>query len=489
MCSTTCSTVTLSKNENFKTMRHLIISGLLLFFFCAANGQENKNTQENPVNYFNSFQSYLNINLNVDSAFYFVKKLASSAKYATLLQLLIHDSFAQEFIEKEAIDSSKIDSINQRIFFCNSILMAMVTDSTKLLSETARPLYLWAKIQDSKNDLQALTNLTNEFIKKELLSEDIYKNGLGRYALLIYQIISKHPKLNPLSEKLFAITYSNLKNNQVKTTDSSTTMDLRKRAWYRYLFAYTNYLKAKQTSDLNRKEIFLSLAFDYSPDLIDKNNYSAYFYDMIFLFNGEQKSTFKTDYLAFLTKNTTTNKKTILTSLLKVALIDPEYKNELQQFYKNNNTTGMSFEDYWMNAINSNAKTAPPISLSLSDKKLFSTKQLSGKWILVDFWGTWCAPCRVEHPAMQKFYDSVIVTNSKNISLLTIACSDTKEKVLAYMTEKHFTFPVAMSDNKIESIYSVQGYPTKVLITPEEKYVVVPFGIDWINFVKQYCDL
>lgn len=57
------------------------------------------------------------------------------------------------------------------------------------------------------------------------------------------------------------------------------------------------------------------------------------------------------------------------------------------------------------------------------------------------------------------------------------------------MTEKHFTFPVAMSDNKIENNYSVQGYPTIVLITPEEKYVIVPFGIDWINFVKQFCSL
>lgn len=77
------------------------------------------------------------------------------------------------------------------------------------------------------------------------------------------------------------------------------------------------------------------------------------------------------------------------------------------------NITEISFEDYWMNAINEKAKAAPPIALSLLDKNLFSTEQLSGKWILVDFWGTWCAPCRAEHPAMQKFMIRLFLKTQK----------------------------------------------------------------------------
>ena len=46
-----------------------------------------------------------------------------------------------------------------------------------------------------------------------------------------------------------------------------------------------------------------------------------------------------------------------------------------------------------------------------------------------------------------------------------------------------------MSDSKIENIYPVQGYPTKILITPKGRYIKVPFGTDWISFIKQYCDL
>jgi hypothetical protein len=34
-----------------------------------------------------------------------------------------------------------------------------------------------------------------------------------------------------------------------------------------------------------------------------------------------------------------------------------------------------------------------------------------------------------------------------------------------------------------------QGYPSKFLITPQGKYLIVPYGIDWVNFVKQYSNL
>ena len=90
---------------------------------------------------------------------------------------------------------------------------------------------------------------------------------------------------------------------------------------------------------------------------------------------------------------------------------------------------------------------------------------------------------------MQKFYDSTIKTNSSKIALLTVACRDTEDKVTSYMTEKKFSFPVAMSDNQIEKTYKVPGYPTKLLVTPEGKYILVPFGSDWISFVKHYADL
>ena len=441
--------------------------------------------QERPGDYFNKFQDFLYTTPDTDSAFFYVHKLASKQQFVPLLTELIHNSFAQSFMPKGAGDTN---ALNRRQF-SNALLMKMISDTTKLLQESIRPMYLWTKVQNNKDDVPALIELTNDFIEKELALEDIYKNRSARYGFLIYEIISTKAALKPMAKRLFDKLCSHLKDHQVTATDSSKRTELDKRAWYRYLYAYANYTEAKETTDINEKERCLETAFDYSPDLLDKNHSAAYFYDMILLFNAEEKPTFKIDYVEFLSSSPTRDKSKILKILRDVALIDPAYKNKLKAFYDSNKISTKQFDDYWNEAINSNAKIAPAILLGQLNNNLFSSKKLLGKWILVDFWGTWCGPCRAEHPDMQQFYDSTISQNRNKISMLTIACRDTKEKVTTYMNEKHFTFPVALSDAKIENTYAVQGYPTKILITPEGKYITVPYGIDWINFVKEYCNL
>lgn len=473
----------------------LIMKKLLLIGFCLlvrfnSYSQDKAVNNINPIDCFNSFQKYSEVTTtpNADSAFYFLKKLASNSNYIFLLRELIHHSFAQAFIQSNSIDTNEIANIVLRQQLSNEILTKAISDTSKLLQETIKPMYLWVMVQKNKENVTVLSNLTNEFIKTELALKDVYTNSTARYGLLIYQIISTHPELKHLAEELFAGIYADLKNNQVVVTDSSSRDDLDKRAYYRYLYAYTNYLKAIQTNEINKKEQYLKAAFDYSPDIIDKNHRSAYFYDACFLFNREEKETFKPDYLQLLV-NRYNDKSKILPLLLDVALTDPQYKPDLRELYNKTSTTKGSFNDYWQNAINYRAKPAPPIFLHLLDEKIFNTKDYLGKWVFIDFWGTWCAVCRAEHPEMQKFYDSVILKNSKKISFVAIACNDTKEKVLDYLNNNHFTFPVAMSDHKVENIYHVQGYPTKILITPKGKYLIVPFGIDWENLIKQYSDL
>jgi thiol-disulfide isomerase/thioredoxin len=469
-------------------MKRIFIIGLYSLLFFTAYSQDSGLTKENPFEYFNNFQKYRFETPNADSAFYFVKKLASNHKYIGFLRNLIHDSFAQEFLQRKGSDASEMETIKRQQLLSNQVLAKIIADTTISLRQTIRPMYLWKTIQDNKGNIATLSDLTTEFMNTEISSGDIYTNRTGRYALMICQIISPYPELKPLAERLFAQAYSNLEKNQLAAPDSSSKTDLNKRAWYRYLYAYSNYVKSTQTDKLDQKELFLKKAFDYSPDSIDRNHYSAYFYDMEFLFDFEEKPTFKLDYISLLT-STGTDTSSVLAFLLKTALIEPEYKSKLKEFYNKNHSSPQDFESYWRDAVNAHAQVAPPIYLPLLDEKSFSSKNNLGKWTLVDFWGTWCAPCRAEHPEMQKFYDSVVLKNSPNICLLTIACRDTKEKVLAYLKEKQFTFPVAMSDSKIENIYPVQGYPAKFLITPEGKYLTVPYGIDWISFVKQYCSL
>ena len=462
---------------------------LVVIFFLSltnANSQTLNIQEESPDVYFNNFQKFIGEKPDVDSAFFCIQKIASSNKYVLLLRMLLHDIFAQEFgyNSQSNLDTLKINTTNK---FSAKLLFRIMLDTTKLLLETAKPIYLLSRIQDAKNNETELTALTEEFIEHELLPKFMYDNKTLRYGLMIYQVISKNPALEPLSQKLFTIIFTHLKNNQIVATDSSKRIQLDKRSWYRYLYAYVNYIEANKSDDRFKKGVFFKKAFNFSPDIIDKNHAAAYFYDMLLLF-GEEKQSFKEDYIKFLSSSSN-NKELILSTLLQMALVEPEYKNQLKDYYQTGKKRAINFNDYWIKAINSTAKISPAILLGQLNKKLFSSKKLLGKWIIIDFWGTWCGPCREEHPDMQQFYDSTVLVNDTKITLLTIACKDTEKKVLSYMKENNFSFPVAMSDSKIENTFSVQGYPTKILITPKGKYISIPFGIDWRNFIKQYCAL
>lgn len=90
---------------------------------------------------------------------------------------------------------------------------------------------------------------------------------------------------------------------------------------------------------------------------------------------------------------------------------------------------------------------------------------------------------------MQKFYKEIVSKDSNNFTMLTISCKDQQDKVNAYIKENKYSFPVAMANGTIEATYNVYSYPTKLLITPQGKYIIIPFGIDWVNFIKRYANL
>lgn len=460
------------------------------FSFVHPTGAESKSLhQETPqaaMKNFNDFQYFVYTKPDADSALSCVRQLASDYKYASSLRNLLDNSFAQQFIPSDLIATGATRQTNRRLL-SEEILSGMMSDTTELLLETARPIYLLSEIEDAENRPTKQKTLTEEFINTELSPSLFYTDKTGRFGLMIYRIISKQSALKPLAEKLFGLIYSTLRNNQISLTEPSSTSASNERAWYRYLYAYANYVKAEAADNVNVRENFLRIASDFSPDLIDRAHQIAYFYDMFFLL-GKNKGSFRDDYIKLL-MNSHTDAPQILSALSRAALADPAHKKELKTFYVSHGGSAKKFHNYWIDLVDSQAKIGRPIVLNELGGKRFSSKHLLGKWILVDFWGTWCEPCRKELPRLQRFYDSTVVRKSEYISLLTIACKCSYDDVSKFMKDKDYTFPVAMSDTAVEDVYSVQAYPTKILITPEGRYIEIPFGIDWIAFIKQYADL
>lgn len=463
---------------------------LITTHFLAPKAMSQSAPADTPSDYFNRFNTFTQKNLNEASALLNIRKLASNKKAIESVRFIIHNSYAQVVINRPfppGMDSTVIRERMRVRNFNKILLIKVMEDTSKVLTQTANTLFLYSKIEDAAGNSAQLDRLTEQFIQEELSDSDIYSNRAGRYGLMIYKKINSIPELKSLSQKLFHTVYNHLEKGQIPASETLDRFKSEERAWYRYLYAYANYLQSEKETDLAKKKDYLKKAFDYSPDLADVNRKTAYFYDMILILEKE-KDSFRDDYLTFLIDHAA-NQKDLLSVLLQITLQQPEYKEKLKAAYIKVKGNDANFGKYWIENVNQHAKAAHPISLSMLDKSTFSSKSGAGKWLLVDFWGTWCGPCRSEHPDMQKFYDSTLKNNADKITFLTIACHDTEDRVMNYMAEKKFSFPVAMSDNQIEKTYKVAGYPTKLLVTPEGKYLIVPFGADWVSFVKHYVDL
>jgi len=103
---------------------------------------------------------------------------------------------------------------------------------------------------------------------------------------------------------------------------------------------------------------------------------------------------------------------------------------------------------------------------------------LRGKVVLVNFWATWCSPCREELPSLQalqkKFAPNDFVT-------LALSVDDSWEPINTFMKQHQFTIPVyADFDKKISSRYGTFMYPETFLVDKQGKVAYKVVGaIDW----------
>jgi peroxiredoxin len=104
----------------------------------------------------------------------------------------------------------------------------------------------------------------------------------------------------------------------------------------------------------------------------------------------------------------------------------------------------------------------PEFSLSSPDGKKISLKDFRGKIVLLNFWASWCVPCREEMPAMEKLYQEY---KQKNFVILAIAVKDRKQDAIDFVKELKITYPVALDpDAKVGSEYGAWGLPVTYLI-------------------------
>ena len=123
------------------------------------------------------------------------------------------------------------------------------------------------------------------------------------------------------------------------------------------------------------------------------------------------------------------------------------------------------------------AKTAEAITIgkeatgfSLEDihGNLLTLSSLQGKYVMLDFWGSWCGACIKSFPHLKAFYEQ----HRDKLEVIGIACHDTKEKWNAAVKRHELPWLHVLNGegtNDVAALYGVQAYPTYVLIAPDGK--------------------
>ena len=114
-------------------------------------------------------------------------------------------------------------------------------------------------------------------------------------------------------------------------------------------------------------------------------------------------------------------------------------------------------------------KPAPAIDGTTLDGKPFSLDQLRGKWVVVNFFATWCVPCQQEHPDLVSFAQEHSQVDD-NVQLISVVFNDDLQKVKDFYAERGGTWPVVSGDDgRMALDYSVVRVP--------DTYIVDPFGV------------
>jgi len=115
-------------------------------------------------------------------------------------------------------------------------------------------------------------------------------------------------------------------------------------------------------------------------------------------------------------------------------------------------------------AIAATAAT-PDLKITTLDGKPFDLAAERGKWVVVNYWATWCVPCIKEMPDISAF-----VKNHKNVTAIGLAFEDTDAKEIRAFLAKHpVVYPIAQVDvmDPPKAFEAPKGLPTTYLIAPD----------------------
>ena len=130
---------------------------------------------------------------------------------------------------------------------------------------------------------------------------------------------------------------------------------------------------------------------------------------------------------------------------------------------------------------------APEFELNNTEGKLVKLSDFKGKYVLLDFWASWCAPCREENPNILKQFESF---KDKGFTVLGVSLDEEKSDWLKAIKDDRLNWTQVSElkrwDGKVTIQYKVEGIPASFLLDPKGKILAKNLrGVELQNFLQK----
>lgn len=133
--------------------------------------------------------------------------------------------------------------------------------------------------------------------------------------------------------------------------------------------------------------------------------------------------------------------------------------------------------------------TAETVDFELQglDGKSYRLSDYRGKWVLVNYWATWCPPCREELPELEVFHNN---HKDKDAVVLGVAMERIeKPRLKAFVDEQFLSYPILMAEPAARTeLGRVPGLPTSFLVSPEGELVARQVGPLTMEDIESFID-
>jgi thiol-disulfide isomerase/thioredoxin len=154
----------------------------------------------------------------------------------------------------------------------------------------------------------------------------------------------------------------------------------------------------------------------------------------------------------------------LLVSLFIILLISPDAKAWLMRQIISTGLLNSKIEEKNIEKPIEKEVLALSENFSVKDEdgKITNVSELKGKVVFINFWASWCPPCRAEFPPIQKFYEKY--SSNNNLVFITVNMDEDLKAGTSYLEKEQFTIPFLTPNGNIPTEYFSGSLPTTVVL-------------------------